>query len=93
MIGNRYLRVLFAYPDEDTSLNQMLELLKEKNADFIDSLNQPQDLSLCTEEELKYLTKASALIDYCYNYKMLRYPIGCATKDCASKNPITIQSD
>ena len=74
MIGNRYLQAFFAYPDEDTSLNQMLELLQEKNADFIDSLNQPQDLSLCTEEELKYLTKASALIDYCLQLQNVEVP-------------------
>lgn len=27
MIGNKYLKELFEYPDEDTSLNQLLELL------------------------------------------------------------------
>ena len=31
MIGNKYLQELFAYPDKDTSINQLLELLKSKD--------------------------------------------------------------
>ena len=38
MIGNRYLRDLLEYPDEDSSINQLLELLKYKDTKFIDSL-------------------------------------------------------
>lgn len=64
MIGNRYLQALFAYPDEDTSLNQLLELLVSRDMDFILSLEEPIDLDECTEAEVVYLTKASALIDY-----------------------------
>lgn len=64
MIGNKYLQALFNYPDEDTSLNQLLELLKYKDMKFIDSLKESIDLSLCTDKEIKYLTKVSALIDY-----------------------------
>ena len=65
MIGNSHLQGSFEYTDEDTSLNQLLELLAYKDAEFIDSLwNEPADLDSCTEEEIVYLTKVSALIDY-----------------------------
>jgi hypothetical protein len=65
MIGNKYLWNLYKYPDEDTSLNQLLELLKSKDMNFIDSLEQqPVDVLLCNDSEIEYLTKASALIDY-----------------------------
>lgn len=65
MIGNSYLQGLFECPDEDMSLNQLLELLTHKNIKFIDSLwDEPVDLNSCTEEEMVYLTKASALTDY-----------------------------
>ncbi len=65
MIANSYLQGLFEYPDEDMSLNQLLELLTYKNIKFIDSLwDEPVDLDSCTEEEMVYLTMASALTDY-----------------------------
>lgn len=64
MIGNEYLRALFDYPDEDTSLNQLLELLKCKEIRFIDSLGKAVDIDSCNDEEIEYLTKVSALIDY-----------------------------
>ncbi|MGI5927887.1 MAG: hypothetical protein ACOX8A_12065 [Thermacetogeniaceae bacterium] len=65
MIGNSYLQGLFEYTDEDTSFNQLLEFLAYKDIKFIDSLwGEPIDLDSCTEEEIVYLTKASALIDY-----------------------------
>lgn len=64
MIGNRYLQALFDYPDEDTGLNQLLELLKSKDIEFINSLSESIDIELCNDKEIEYLTKASALIDY-----------------------------
>ncbi|KAB2953844.1 hypothetical protein F9B85_04310 [Heliorestis acidaminivorans] len=64
MIGNKYLQKLYDYPDVDTSLNQLLELLKTKDSTFIDSLWEPMDINLCDDKELSYLTIASALIDY-----------------------------
>lgn len=64
MIGNKYLQALFNYPDEDTSLNQLLELLKYKDMEFIDTLKEPTEIDLCTDKEIEYLTKVSALIDY-----------------------------
>lgn len=75
MIGNRYLQDLFNYSDEDTSLNQLLELLKYKDMKFINSLNNETiDLNLCTDEELIYLTKISALIDYYLQIHNLEIP-------------------
>ncbi|SHD78088.1 hypothetical protein [Schnuerera ultunensis] len=47
MIGNKYLKDLFEYPDEDTSINQLLELLKSKDMDFINSLYNPIDIDKC----------------------------------------------
>lgn len=65
MIGNKYLQALFEYPDEDTSLNQLLELIKSKDMKFIESLKyEPVDVGLCNDEEIRYLTLVSALIDY-----------------------------
>ncbi len=64
MIGNSYLQALCDYPDEDTSINQLLELLKSKEQRFFDSLHEEIDIELCNEKELNYLTKISALIDY-----------------------------
>lgn len=64
MIGNKYLQSLFNYPDEDTSLNQLLEVLKFKDIQIIDSVKESVNLNLCSVEELKFLTKVSALIDY-----------------------------
>jgi hypothetical protein len=64
MIGNKYLKDLFEYKDEDTSINQLLELLKSKDMKFINSLYNPIDIDNCNDEEIKYLTKVSTLIDY-----------------------------
>ncbi|MDD2234122.1 MAG: hypothetical protein PHZ11_10710 [Desulfitobacteriaceae bacterium] len=64
MIGNNYLQVLFDFPDEDTSLNQLLELLKFKDLNFINSIKEPIKIDLCNDKEIQYLTKVSALIDY-----------------------------
>jgi hypothetical protein len=64
MIGNKYIQELFKYPDEDTGLNQILELLKSKDIEFIESIRQPINLDLCNPKEMEYLTKISALIDY-----------------------------
>ncbi|MBU3209669.1 hypothetical protein KPL28_08445 [Clostridium algidicarnis] len=75
MIGNKYLQDLFNYLDEDTSLNQLLELLKYKDMGFINSLNNETiNLELCTTEEIVYLTKVSALIDYYLQIHGLEVP-------------------
>lgn len=64
MIGNKYLQALFEYPDEDTSLNQLLEMLKSRDKKFIECLYESIDIGLCNEYEIIYLTKVSALVDY-----------------------------
>ena len=74
MIGNKYLQTLFNYPDEDTSLNQLLEMLKYKDMKFIDSLINPVEIDLCSEEEIIYLTKISALIDYYLQMHNIKVP-------------------
>lgn len=74
MIGNKYLQSLFDYQDEDTSLNQLLEMLKYKDAEFIESLKNPIDLQLCTDQEIIYLTKVSSLIDYCLQLYDIEVP-------------------
>ena len=74
MIGNKYLQTLFNYSDEDTSLNQLLEMLKYKDMKFIESLINPVDIDLCSEEEIIYLTKISALIDYYLQMHNIKVP-------------------
>jgi hypothetical protein len=64
MIGNKYLKTLFEYQDTDTSLNQLLELLKSRDENFIDSLYEEIDIDICNDKEIKFLTIISALIDY-----------------------------
>ncbi|KUO48950.1 MAG: hypothetical protein APF76_09920 [Desulfitibacter sp. BRH_c19] len=64
MIGNKYLQAFYEYPDEDTSLNQLLEFLKSKDKKFLDSLYEPVDINACNDNEIIFLTKISALIDY-----------------------------
>lgn len=75
MIGNKYIEELFNYSDEDTSINQLLELLKYKDPNFICSLKkEPINLELCTLGEMRYLTKISGLIDYYFQIHELEIP-------------------
>lgn len=74
MIGNKYLQELFVCPDEDSALNQLLELLKSKDAKLIDSLDRPADLNLCNDEEIVFLTKAAALVDYYLQLHGIKVP-------------------
>lgn len=75
MIGNKYIEGLFNYPDEDTSINELLELLKYKDPNFIDSLKKEDiNLDLCTNDEIKYLTKVSSLIDYYFQIHEFKIP-------------------
>jgi|SRR5690554_817587 len=74
MIGNKYLRGLFEYMDEDTTINQLLELLKSKDMKFINSLYEPPDINKCNDEEIEYLIKISALIDYYLQLHKLEVP-------------------
>ncbi len=64
MIGNSYLQAFYHYPDEDTAINQLLEMLKSRDKKFIESLTEGMDIDLADEKEIEYLTKVSALIDY-----------------------------
>lgn len=74
MIGNKYLQTLFNYPDEDTRFNHLLEMLKYKDMKFIESLINPDfDIDLCSEEII-YLTKISALIDYYLQMHNIKVP-------------------
>ncbi|HZK27241.1 MAG TPA: hypothetical protein VFD00_06870 [Thermoclostridium sp.] len=75
MIGNKYIEGLFNYPDEDTSINELLELLKYKDPNFIDSLKKEDiNLDLCTNDEIRYLTKVSSLIDYYFQIHEFEIP-------------------
>lgn len=87
MISNKYLQSLFEYPDEDTSLNQLLEMLKYKDSEFIESLKQPVDLDLCTDEELIYLTKVSSLIDYYLQINDINVPQWLRDERLSFDNP------
>ena len=74
MIGNKYLQELFECPDEDSALNQLLELLKSKDAKLMDSLDRPVDLNLCNNEEIIFLTKVAALVDYYLQLHGIKVP-------------------
>ena len=75
MIGNKYIDELFNYPDEDTGINELLELLKYKDPNFIYSLKMEHiNLDLCTDDEIRYLTKVSSLIDYYFQIHELEIP-------------------
>lgn len=75
MIGNKYLQELYNYPDEDTGLNQLLEFLKNRDNKFINSLQKEiVDLNNCSNEEINYLIKASALIDYYLQLHCIEVP-------------------
>ena len=75
MIGNKYIKKLFNYLDEDTSINELLELLKYIDLNFIDSLKKEDiNLDLCTNDEIIYLTKVSSLIDYYFQLHELEIP-------------------
>ncbi len=87
MIGNKYLKDLFEYKDEDTSINQLLELLKSKDMKFINSLNNPIDIDNCNDEEIKYLTKVSALIDYYLQLHNIEVPDWLRDKRLSFEKP------
>ncbi|MBS3976844.1 MAG: hypothetical protein KGZ75_09010 [Syntrophomonadaceae bacterium] len=87
MIGNSYLQSLCDYPDEDTSINQLLELLKAKDKKFIDSLTEEIDINLCNEKEIEYLTKASALIDYNFQLHNIDVPAWLRNEKLIFKKP------
>jgi hypothetical protein len=64
MIGNRHLAELYEAVDEDTAFNQVMEMIISNDYEFIESLNKLVDISLCEAEELIFLTKVAAIIDY-----------------------------
>jgi hypothetical protein len=75
MIGNKYLQEFYNYPDENTALNQLLELLKSQDMNFINSLKQQKiDIEQCNDAELSFLIKASALIDYYLQLQSIEVP-------------------
>ena len=75
MIGNKYLEELFSYSDRDISINQLLEFLKYKDSNFMCSLKKEcVNLDLCTNDEIRYLTKVSGLIDYYLQIHELEIP-------------------
>ncbi|MFW5889634.1 MAG: hypothetical protein ACOCUD_04580 [Bacillota bacterium] len=74
MIGNKYLRNLFAYEDEDLALSQLLEMLKFDDEDFVNSLHSFLDIGLCNKEETVFLTKVAAITDYCLQLKSKEVP-------------------
>jgi hypothetical protein len=87
MIGNSYLQSLCDYPDEDTSINQLLELLYTKEKKFIDSLIEDVNLDLCNEREIEYLTKVSALIDYYFQLHNIDVPSWLRNDKLTFKRP------
>jgi len=87
MIGNKYIKCLFEYRDEDTTINQLLELLKSKDTKLINSLYEPLDINNCNDEEIKYLIKISALIDYYLQLHKLEIPAWLRDERLRFKKP------
>lgn len=73
MIGNKYLKNLYNYPDLDTSLNQLLELLLSKDPAFLESLSVPLDIAALDKSERHYLTIIFAIIDH--QLQLLQIPV------------------
>lgn len=75
MIGNEYLKELFEHPDENHALNHLLDLTKKQDENFVQSIkDNPPDLDLCTQEELNFLTKVAAIIDYLFQLNGIEVP-------------------
>ncbi len=74
MIGNKYLKNLYDYPDVDTSINQLLELLVSKDPAFLESLSVPLEIAALTEAERHYLTIIFAIIDHQLQLSQLAVP-------------------
>lgn len=88
MIGNKYLQVLYDYPDRDTSINQLLEILKFKDKDFINSLKTDiPDINLTNQDEMHYLVIISALIDYYMQLQNLEVPSWLRRKELSFEKP------
>ncbi|MGO1369243.1 MAG: hypothetical protein ACTHVE_03970 [Senegalia sp. (in: firmicutes)] len=88
MIGNKYLAELYSYEDQNTGINQLLELLKYKDQNFLKSLTEfPVNLNKCTEDEMKYLTIVSALIDYYLQINTIEVPEWLRDNRLAFKYP------
>ncbi|MBU4540975.1 MAG: hypothetical protein KJ774_07105 [Firmicutes bacterium] len=64
MIGNKYLKNLYDYPDLDTSINQLLTLLISGDMAFISSLDTPLELDALDHDEQHFMTIIAAVIDY-----------------------------
>ena len=74
MIGNKYLKNLYDYPDVDTSINQLLELLATKDPGFLESLTVPLEIATLDEAERHYLTIIFAIIDHQLQLSQLAVP-------------------
>lgn len=75
MIGNRYLQALYNYNDRDTSINQLLEILKFKDKDFINSLYEEEvNIDLLDEKEKEFLIISVSLIDHFFQIYNLDIP-------------------
>lgn len=87
MIGNKYLSELYKTVDEDTALNQIMEMLKSKDIEFIESLKTPIDLGLCDTNELVHLTKIAAILDYILQLNGIEVPSWVRDKRLAFQTP------
>ncbi|KLE14123.1 hypothetical protein [Clostridium sp. C8] len=75
MIGNKYLQALYNYNDRDTSINQLLEILKFKDKDFINSLYEEEvNIDLLNEKEKEFLIISVSLIDHFFQIYNLDIP-------------------
>ncbi len=87
MIGNKYLSELYKTVDEDTALNQIMEMLKSNDIEFIESLKKPINIDLCDTNELEHLTKIVAIIDYFLQLNGMEVPNWIRDKRLAFQTP------
>ena len=93
MIGNKYLKNLYDYPDVDTSINQLLELLASNDPDFLESLTVPLEIAALDEAERHYLTIIFAIIDHQLQLSQLAVPNWIRDRAFCFDQPYFIQKD
>lgn len=63
MINNSYLATLY-YRDVNDALLELLEDIYKRPRKLIDKLTEVSDLSLCSKDELEFLTISSSIVEY-----------------------------
>lgn len=89
MIGNSMLRELYLLDvDIDTKINQLLEVLKRPDEDFVISVsNEIPDIDSLEEEEFKFMVIVSSIIEYFFTERNVNVPNWIKNGDLKFKEP------